>query len=124
MECACIEACEGDFATVLNDKKVVARTLHKCCECGRIIKRGETYRTESALYEGSVTTYKTCCDCNSIRDAFVCSWNWGEVLEAVRNSIFDNLCDISESGIADLTCAARERVCEWIEECWEWHEED
>jgi hypothetical protein len=118
MECACIDACDGDLSTMLLDKKVTARKQHKCCECRRVIERGETYRKESALYDGSVTTYKTCIDCSSIRDAFVCSWYWGEILEAVENTITDNYCDISESGIASLTPAARDRICEMVEDCW------
>jgi hypothetical protein len=124
MECACIEAHDGDFATMLFDKKVVARKKHKCCECRRAIERGETYRKESALYDGTITTYKTCIDCNGIRDAFVCTFAWGEVLEAVENAIYDYGCDISESGIASLTPAARERVCGWIEDCWDRESED
>jgi len=124
MECACIDANDGNYAMMLGDHKIKARTTHICCECKRKILPSEVYRKEVAVYDGKVATYKTCSDCNSIRDEFVCSWYWGEIHEAVRESVFSNLCDISESGIANLTPRARGLVCEWIEECWEWHDED
>lgn len=123
MECACIDAAEdGDRATMLKDEKRVARKPHDCIECGRMIERGEKYRFEVSVFDGKVSTHKTCIDCDSLRSAFLCSWYWGYIREAIRNTIFDNGCDISESKIAELTEPARTVVCEWIEECWEWSE--
>jgi len=120
MECVCIDMDVNDFSDILSDTMPIARNEHKCIECARLIHPGEKYRKEKAVFEGCHSTYKTCVDCNSIRQEFVCgSWYWGEILEAVSNCIRDAGGNISESAIASLTQPARERICGLVEKYWD-----
>ena len=143
MNCTCIDMDVNDYSEVLSDIMPTARKEHRCIECNRAIHIGEKYRKENTIYDGRFETYKTCIDCNSIRNEFICGgWYWGEILEAVAeienklgqlaqqarnieavgNNIHDCGADISESAIAELTKPARERICEMIEEYWDWDE--
>lgn len=119
MECACIEVDYDGASELLSDTTPTARKAHKCCECYRIIPVGEQYRRESLAGDGTIDTYKTCLDCISVRNEFFCSWYYGMVWDDLACYIGDSDGDISESAIASLTPAARERVCRMIESCWE-----
>lgn len=56
----------GDYMLeLIRDNMVKARKPHKCCECRRIIVRGETYRDEIGVGDGRrFEVYKTCRQCN------------------------------------------------------------
>ena len=118
MECSCFDADVDEYGTVLEDKVVTARKAHRCHECGKSISLGENYRREKAVYDGQCDTHKTCLDCSSIRNELVCSFYWGEVLDLVRESIFECGGTVSESAISRLTPGARSRICEIIEDLW------
>ena len=79
---ACIEVCDYyEWATVLTDKTRRAAKSHTCGECGETIQKGVLYLYETALFEGTVTTHKTCARCWQIRKDYFHSWTWGRMVE-------------------------------------------
>ena len=124
MDCSCVDMDVNCYADILKDTMPVARKEHECGECKRIIHPGEIYRSEKTVYDGMLTTQKTCIDCNSIRESFICgSWYWGEILEAVQNNIYDCSGKFSESAVKSLTIPARTKICEMIQRYWDWADE-
>lgn len=45
-----------------------ARKDHRCCECGGMIKAGETYNSHSGVWDGEPARYKVCPECDELRD--------------------------------------------------------
>lgn len=120
MGCSCeIDMDVDDYSEILFEKVVKARKKHYCHECHIVIEPGEEYYKEKSLYEGYFSTHKTCMDCKSIRDNMVCSFYWGEIMEAVRNGIQDSWGKVSEDCISKLTPKARDRICGIIEDVWD-----
>ena len=67
-----ILSCGCDFVDgpdVFNEKIVKARKEHKCCECHRVILKGEEYGYVFGVWEGEARTYKTCEQCNDLRES-------------------------------------------------------
>lgn len=117
MECSCEIDVDAEYGGGFeNRQNITARKQHKCHECYRVIEPGEKYETASGVYDGSFYHHKTCSDCLSLRDqVFTNGWWYGQIWD----DFFSNIgCSISEICIAALTPAAREKVCEHIEECW------
>lgn len=83
--CACYsDGPAPDFMTV---RTVKARKPHKCCECGDIIMRGQSYEKITGLWDGEIETFKTCLPCSSIRrDYAPCSY-FMELDEAIANAL-------------------------------------
>ena len=46
-----------------------ARKDHRCCDCCRIIKRGERYEYIAGVCDGDFENWKTCRECVSLREA-------------------------------------------------------
>ena len=124
--CACVWVetgdCEPDF---YNDTRRRARKVHQCEECGREIAAGEEYEFVTGKWDGSISVYKTCADCLSIRDSFFCDgWLHGGMWEALD----EHLCDIggvvASSCLEALTPAARARVIERIDDLWDGDDEE
>ncbi|RLI71035.1 hypothetical protein DRO91_06085 [Candidatus Heimdallarchaeota archaeon] len=124
MDCTCtidIDDQSGGW-DVYSSTTIKARKKHKCTECHRVIEPGETYERVKGLFDGCWWEHKTCVDCLSIRNEFFCSWTFESVVEHLNEYINDADGEIPEDCIANLTLPARERVCEVIEEHWEWKE--
>ena len=69
MECAYACYCDdGDIADCVRTKMVRARREHKCCECDRVIERGEEHEHVRGLWEGYWESYRTCLGCMRLRD--------------------------------------------------------
>ena len=123
MSCSCInigvdDADDIDIQAV--HEKRVARKEYRCCECHRIIKRGETYDNARGKWGGSFSTFRTCSTCESIRSAFFCNgWIFGEVIERLEDHINDVDGNISSECLAGMTKQARDRVCDMIDKYWE-----
>ena len=123
MECAAASVYVDDYCTTLRESQPTARKQHKCGECRRTIEAGEKYNREVSLYDGDISTYKTCLDCMSIRREFFRGGFYYEfIIDALDEHINDSGGDISESCLASLTPGARAMVCAMIEECW--HDEN
>jgi hypothetical protein len=122
--CGCIYVPEYDPADFYYDEIRKAIKIHKCSECDRDIQPGEKYEKVVAKYEGDLRTYKTCPDCLSVRDVFFCAGFFHEGLwEYVAEHVEDMNGNISSECLIKLTPAAREKVCDLIEEAWvDWDE--
>ena len=120
MECATVYCDVDDYCTMLREEQPTARKQHKCHECRRVIEVGEKYNLEVTLYDGEISTYKTCLDCMSIRREFFKNGFYYEgIVEALGEHVKDSDGDISESCLASLTPGARGMVCAMVEDCWE-----
>lgn len=125
MKCAClVDRCNDEIAWdgACKTKHVVSKTPHKCIECERTIRPGDWYLLEIVQWEegGLRERYKTCSDCESLRNILVCSWQYG----AVMNDIYSALEECPEDGIpwaafAKLTPGAKDYVFGIIEKWWE-----
>ena len=81
-----IEDSDGPVV-LLSESQPVARTRHQCSECRRVIDPGERYLREFCLFDGRVTTHKTCAQCQVARNWLSdhCrGWCYGAVEEDVR----------------------------------------
>ena len=120
-ECGCVWVDTDDCEQWrLENRLVTARKDHKCYECGDQIKKGDQYKLEKLADVDGISTYKTCMTCFEIRKAFFCQgWWYGQVSCDLREHIREMGGKISSDCIAPLPPAARERVCDMIEEVWE-----
>lgn len=125
MECSTVYCDIDDYCMLLKQTRPKARKEHKCTECKRVIKQGESYLYEVTLYDGDLDTWKTCSDCEAIREEFFKSgYIYGEILFYLLEHIYNSEGDISERCISSLPRGARETVCRLIEDYWETQDED
>ena len=125
MECSVVDVGLDDYATTLSEKIVISRIDHICGECRKAIKKGDSYKVENNIFEGSISTYKTCLDCLSIRNVFFTDgWFFGNIRDEIHDFIFECFGDISQASISSLTPGARSWVCDEIQEYWEQYEDD
>ena len=79
--------CDYEQPSFYDKHKPVARKEHRCCECGRVIRKGEEYERVTGMWDGYIDTFKTCQYCVSLRDAFnemkCFCWAHGGLREAV-----------------------------------------
>jgi len=121
MQCSCEVETNIDDANMpsFHDIKTpVARSLHKCGECGRAICPGHRYERAAGVWDGKWEVYKTCADCLSVREQFFNLYLYGGIWEDLQYTIEEWLYEVPESCIAALTPAARSKVCEIIERGW------
>lgn len=79
--------CDADPPKVWESTRPKAAKDHRCCECGGVIKRGETHEAFRGLWDGGWHTYRTCADCLHIRCETGCScYEFGDLGEVVRGS--------------------------------------
>ncbi len=119
MDCSCDASAIGCDSVVTLYQKYDRRALkyHRCNECRRAIKKNETYTIEKFRDDERFHTYKTCNDCQSVRQVFFSKGYYFEALWADMGSfIHDAKGQIPEDCIAQLTPAARNKVCDLIEE--------
>jgi len=116
-----IEACDlyEDGPSCFSEKNRVARKLHKCSECGRVIDPGETYHYESGVWDGTPLSFKTCADCYSLRREFFSTYEYGSIWASFEEAVFENDGRFDQDALAALTPAARERAMAAIERAWE-----
>lgn len=61
--------CDYEHPSIYNPTKVAAaRKEHKCSECRRVIKPGESYENAFGIWEGERNTFKTCQHCLDLRE--------------------------------------------------------
>lgn len=69
VEMAWVCGCDDGDAEHLSTTHVkAARKEHRCTDCARTIRVGESYVADTWLFEGSVDTTKGCADCAAIVD--------------------------------------------------------
>ena len=119
MNCSCAAVDVDEYSTILYDKIIKARKAYKCSECREKIEVGQQYRKETVIFDGEISSTKTCLDCVSVRDTFFCDGFYWEMLwEHFYDYLQECAGEISQSSIAGLTFKAREKVCDMIEACW------
>ena len=126
-ECSTVY-CDIDECSILlrKDRVKAARKEHRCTECRRVIAKGESYLLEVILWDGRLDAYKTCQDCESIRDNFFKGgWYYSEIRSMLREHVYESGGDVSEACLCSLTPKAREAVCDYMEEVWdEYYDEE
>lgn len=58
-----------EYPQAYSEKQQKARKEHKCCECRGYIQPGETYQKIWGIWDGDVGNFKTCQDCQAIRES-------------------------------------------------------
>lgn len=65
-----------------------ARTSHRCCECGDVIKPGDQYEYASGCWDGEWSVYRTCLPCVAIRREYCPSgYIYGMLEETLRECL-------------------------------------
>jgi hypothetical protein len=97
----------------------------RCSECGRKIVHDEAYELSWNFYpvicwmdNAEYSTFRTCRDCESARNAFFCTFHYRLVWEDLRNAIRENDGKIDWDAMSELTPRARGMVCDILEEVW------
>ena len=128
MECTCFSVDNDDYVTMLASNRRRAVKHHRCDECLGTIFPGQTYLDERYLFDGEVSTHKTCACCLSVRDNLFCQFTYGELWFNLRdflhNRMYYDLDGAPWAKIARLTPAARAHVLLMIEEFWADIEDD
>lgn len=88
--CAAADADPWDFFQSKIVKK--SRKQHKCCECGRTIKVGESYEKSIGKYdyEKRFWAFKTCIDCVDGPCAWLKKECGGYLFEGVYEDLMDH----------------------------------
>ena len=117
MDCATVCVCiDNDYCTVLSSSTPKARKQHFCQECRSTINIDEKYEKVTEIYEGKITTHKTCLNCVSIRDVFFSDgYFYGNIIEAMEEHVFECYGDISETQICKLGPGAKKIVADIID---------
>lgn len=77
----CDAAYGGDYPEFLVERMVKSRKEHKCCECRETINKNEMYEKVTGMWDGRISTFKTCKICKTIREDYFCTWNYGNLSE-------------------------------------------
>ncbi len=101
-DCFCIDVDVHDPADMIREESRRARKEHRCGECRKPIRKGDTYHYEFIGYDGEVSAHKTCSICKEIRDLLFCSgWEYGGVWASIR----DYLESAHDSSVLDCALA-------------------
>jgi hypothetical protein len=79
---------EEGLPKVFVEKQQKARIDHECCECKRVINKGEKYFVCKGLWNESWDVYKQCNECNEVAHRFMSEQNLyplGSLLEELIN---------------------------------------
>lgn len=87
-----VENSDGSV-TVLHERHPIAKKEHKCSECRRFIKAGESYMVERYVFDGEAHTHKTCLHCQIARD-----WLIGECSGFIYGGIAEDIYDHAREG--------------------------
>ncbi len=79
---------DGDMAEIWNTTEPVARKEHSCFECKKTIQIGEKYERVDVIWK-TWQTIKTCSVCLELRKLFFCSYCAGNILEDLRQEIWE-----------------------------------
>lgn len=83
--------CDYDAPEFHLARERTARKEHKCCECGHVIKPGETYEHATGKWDGHIGNYHTCQPCADLRDALADSSGGCFQYGGLRDEYFEYL---------------------------------
>lgn len=122
MSCAeiCLTYSDCEASEFNAERMMVARKLHRCCECHQSIEPGNEYERAVGKSDGSFFSLATCAPCAEIRKAFACgAWTYGELWQVVREQLFPAWDQVGPYDcLAQLTTEAardecRRRYAQW-----------
>lgn len=118
MDCVCIDACDDDNGFEFQRERIVtARKEHKCFECGITISVGDKYEDMFMVNSDGPYKSKTCVDCKSARDAFFCTWTYGNVWHDLKEHLrYHEEGDCLSKALLKCTQIARTKISDIIEE--------
>lgn len=100
----CLGTDDFDFTWDFSTEKIVkARKEHKCCECERVIAKGQTYEYFSAHGDDQMFTFKTCLLCAELRESFTCEPGYAIPHESLWS-------DIKEFLFPEMTTGCLQKV--------------
>ena len=87
--------CDCEMPTVFNESKRKAKKQHTCCECDRLISKGESYFMLQGLWEGRWGNYKQCSTCHEIGSKYQdetreCYPIGGLIQELINSDLIEN----------------------------------
>lgn len=86
--------------TVLGEAQRKARKEHRCSECARVIRLGETYLDERLTFDGTAKTVKTCAHCQVARD-----WLGAECGGWLYTAVEEDITEHAQSGVYGMDIA-------------------
>jgi hypothetical protein len=60
---------------IFESRIVVGRKLYHCCECLKLIERGERHQHTKGLWDGEWSAFRTCLDCSEILADIYRNWD-------------------------------------------------
>lgn len=116
---SCVIDIDYDYGSCsfFDEKVLLARKEHRCCECGDIINKGDKYEKVVGKWEGDFIEYKTCLVCKEIRDRIFCSFIftalWEELSEFTNGGY-----DMDYNMIDGLSINAIDKIEKYFEKNW------
>ena len=117
---------DAEAPAVYGEQKVRARKPHICCECHGAILVGEHYFTFSGCWDGKWDRFKTCTDCQALRDEINRASDGVLAFGEVYQYVFER----EEMGWIDPYMRIRQKrnappsMKNWMEEVWLRHQPD
>lgn len=78
----------SEIAKCWTKREPKARKRHRCCECGGFIEAGEKYHVFAGIWDDPAT-FKTCADCEALRQAVSEGRPWDET--PVFGGLFEDI---------------------------------
>jgi hypothetical protein len=123
MECSCeVDTYDDDCEPVqmYSERMVRSRKDHKCGECRTVsIHRGDVYKYATYLFDGKWEEHKICQMCIDTAKHFFSggSYPFGTLWDELGDYLNDNWRkDLPSDCISQLPPAARDRVCDILQE--------
>jgi hypothetical protein len=111
--CCPLSGGDGDGPSFYVEEIRRAAKTHQCGECREDIVKGTRYENVKGLWDGSMSTHKTCLSCREIRNHFACSS--GFYFERLWDDLEENFFPHMTAGgpcFEGLSVAARLRLFE------------
>ena len=120
----CLVDRDDDYGcTEIQQKMVKARKTRKCGECLKPINPGDEYEIYVGAMDGEIFREKTCSVCVELRDQFCCGWEFGSVLEDIREELRASDGALNIGCLDGLSPAAVDVIANMLEEIWAKDEE-
>jgi hypothetical protein len=99
-------------SALLRESTPRAIKQHKCGECQDPILPGERYELTEGLWDGHFDRIKTCLACAEVRGKWMCSWEYGNIWDAILEE------EINLGCLETLSVTGRDKVIEMFDRNW------